>query len=128
VSYATPTYYADRLCERGRLYLYKTLNGAQAEELENDKNKEINRQTMNRNLTFRQNPDTNYNKSRDGQKSGEELGQEKEDLATLDAFVKRRAMEYAEAEFFEHAKDLNGKPRADGNPWTDEVGRQMFWM
>jgi hypothetical protein len=83
VSYATPTYYADRLCERGRLYLYKTLNGAQAEELDIDKEKEIDRQRKNRNLTFRQNPDTNYNKSRDGQKSGAEVNQEQEDLATL---------------------------------------------
>ena len=128
VSYATPTYYADRLCERGRLYLYKTLNGAQAEELDIDKEKEIDRQRKNRNLTFRQNPDTNYNKSRDGQKSGAEVNQEQEDLATLDAFVKKRAMEYAEAEFFEHAINLDGQPRTNGNPWTGEVGKQMFWM
>ncbi|KAF1966235.1 Piwi-domain-containing protein [Bimuria novae-zelandiae CBS 107.79] len=131
VSYATPTYYADRLCERGRLYMSKCLSGnddAFKNDLEAAKNTEIQRLKSARNAQFRASNTEDYDPKTHGPKSSLELQQEEQDRNDLDSFVRPIVMNHAEEEFYQHKKNAQGNLIRSGNPWSNEFGKHMFWM
>ncbi|KAJ4356108.1 uncharacterized protein N0V89_004136 [Didymosphaeria variabile] len=125
VSYATPAYYADRLCERGRLYMPNVLNGnkeANTTTLQNAKNGEVQRLENARNAQFRPNNAVDYDYEVHGAKSQEEADQEKQDLSTLDDFMRAQALTFAQAEFYAHKIDAYNNIDMTGNLWPDSSG------
>ncbi|CAN9252449.1 unnamed protein product [Alternaria alternata] len=124
VSYASPAYYADRLCERGRIYLrdffVRTANGEKRRnELEAEKQKKENELSKIRMAKF--GVERNIN-GRKRPKTVAELQQESDDKKTVEETCKRWVMKAAR-------KDMYGGEDAPGkNPWHKNTSKTMFWM
>jgi eukaryotic translation initiation factor 2C len=111
VSYASPTYYADRLCERGRLYLRNFFLGRDSEvekELAEVKKEEEKKRTP------------APQSATDEQKRAHK----KQQLNTLDDALKKKTLELAQTRFGQY------RDRNDSwvNPWQKELGQTMFWL
>jgi eukaryotic translation initiation factor 2C len=113
VSYVSPTYYADRLCERGRLYMRKYFNGDDQQlwdELATLKNRLEKELKAVREQRFPKTPQG---------KGSEERKMEREHAERVVLESKRFVAERVQGEFC--AADA-------GNPWGVLMGNNMFWM
>ena len=115
VSYASPAYYADRLCERGRCYLRNFLVAPRGSPARDDFER------------FRDDIEQQLRRLREGQfdvrarpKPQALVEQEKVDKAE----VEKKCGEYVMSE----AKREFEKYRSGGNPWHPNVAKTMFWM
>jgi eukaryotic translation initiation factor 2C len=120
VSYATPTYYADRLCDRARLFLRRTWAGADdAYLLQLDARKAAHLQAR---QTAR---DNQYRNGQPFQAGGTKTLAEEQDEAgdneSLRLFARGEALTYAKNEFY-------GPNSHAGNPWHPDLAQVMFWM
>jgi len=115
VSYASPTYYADRLCERGRLYIRKYYNGDDEALIVDLRMLKANDEAAN--LSIRQGmfPTEPHVKGR------VERGVEKDHAEVVRKNQIKRAYETIE-------KDFYGEDRVARNPWHDDIADTMFWM
>lgn len=122
VSYATPTYYADRLCDRARLYLPMTWSGSDPtflDSLETAKTEHLTSRQTERDTKYRQGQ--KFDKALNV-KSEEELAHEAEDDESLRLYAREYTMTYARKEFYGREDNLTG------NPWHTDLNRIMFWM
>ncbi|KAF2851686.1 Piwi-domain-containing protein [Plenodomus tracheiphilus IPT5] len=124
VSYAPPAYYADRLCERGRIYLRHFITPTLDSDLDNRhfrKYEEIKRALRDA-REARYNPLRTANKNGDPTiKSGAEKEQEEKDEDTALDRIKQWTFEQAAPVFY-------GQDGAARNPFNTAVGQTMFWM
>jgi len=132
VSYASPAYYADRLCERGRCYLRDLFIGASdyTKELE-QYGKDLEEVYENiRDKKYPKPPKPKGKKKAGGkrekrpEKSDEELKLVDQHKKAIVEKLKARTMEWAEREFYRYKKE----GEEEGNPWADDVTETMFWM
>jgi len=130
VSYVSPTYYADRLCERGRLYIRKFIVG---DDLAFKQQLDSHRSTVQARLRSAKKAKSDSLQSQKGDKSAEEKLKEMEDRNALKEEMKKWVFDKVKAEFY-RAKEGAGKGGGDpgdvgdGNPWGRELGKTMFWM
>ncbi|KAF2122712.1 ribonuclease H-like domain-containing protein [Lophiotrema nucula] len=120
VSYASPAYYADRLCERGRAYIRKYLIGDKdiKDELKTNKKKWAKE--------FAKLADACYprNKGTDGRlekKSDERIILETICRQKLDQKCRDHTMANVKREWEKHRG-------AGSNPWSADLDGTMFWM
>jgi eukaryotic translation initiation factor 2C len=136
VSYASPTYYADRLCDRGRLYIPKSFTGDDngfKDELECLTNQTATEKQRARNDRFRKSGDSNYDKKKHGLKSDGELAQEEIDREEMRKRIREMTLKHVKEEFYKekigHETDVEEIEKLMvGNPWKENVGKVMFWM
>ncbi|KAI4672724.1 uncharacterized protein J4E78_001226 [Alternaria triticimaculans] len=123
ISYAAPTYYADRLCDRARLYLPESWAannvGLQA-SIDTARTNHSTARQNNRDLLYRQ--VQQFNLAVHNAKSNAELADEAQDEDSLRAFTKDFVIQHAKNEFYEYKTDQTG------NPWHESLDRIMFWM
>ena len=125
VSYAAPAYYADRLCDRGRLYLREFFTKPHTKEgmgrqdkLEQLKRKEEQRRKDARLRNWGQEWEGMGKKRR--LKSQEEVERENKDRAEVAHAIDKWVMDEAREAFYLHGV---GK-----NPWHGKISKTMFWM
>ena len=124
VSYASPAYYADKLCERDRIYLrdffVRTSNGeARRSQLETDKHKREDELSKVRIQKFGAERHANGRKR---PKTLGELEMESEDKKKVEDECKEWVMKQAK-------KEMYGGENAPGrNPWHADIRKTMFWM
>ena len=125
VSYAAPAYYADRLCDRGRLYLREFFTKPHTKEgmgrqgkLEQLKRKEEQRRKDARLRNWGQEWEGMGKKRR--LKSQEEVERENKDRAEVAHAIDKWVMDEAREAFY-----LHGVGR---NPWHGKISKTMFWM
>ncbi|KAI4623607.1 hypothetical protein J4E80_003418 [Alternaria sp. BMP 0032] len=123
ISYAAPTYYADRLCDRARLYLPESWAannvGLQA-SIDTARTNHSTARQNNRDLLYRQGQQ--FNSAVHNAKSNAELADEGQDEDSLRAFTKDFVMQHAKNELYAYKTDQTG------NPWHESLDRIMFWM
>lgn len=120
VSYASPTYYADRLCERGRLYLRKFfVYDESLRKILDDKKGEAMKKCKFYGKVPLGNADGSRFKMTDEQRKLLEKERKEVEKAVDDT-----TMKLAAGAFYEHVP----KDPKWGNPWSREVGKVMFWM
>ncbi|OAL44588.1 Piwi-domain-containing protein [Pyrenochaeta sp. DS3sAY3a] len=128
VSYASPAYYADRLCERGRCYLRSFLNPVSNPLMLS------HRTQLQRNLedSDRKDREAKFGHERTKDKSGlmtikskAEKEQEAKDRESVEEKVKARTYEMALKMFSRDGKGDQGKQQ---NPWHPRISKTMFWM
>jgi eukaryotic translation initiation factor 2C len=123
ISYAAPTYYADRLCDRSRLYLTRSWGvdqDALQAQLETDKADHLTARQTARDGKYRQGQP--FDESVHPPKDKEELDHEKDDDASIAAFDRAQVLQSAMDEWYEY------KATQTGNPWHGELKNIMFWM
>ncbi|KAF3038915.1 hypothetical protein E8E11_000489 [Didymella keratinophila] len=121
MSYASPAYYADRLCERGRCYLrdffVNTPQGAaRRNQLNQYKRTEERRRAGIRATQYGSLWNGNVRHAKTLQEQTQEANDRK---AVIDDCV-RRTMASAEFVFYKNGRDKN--------PWRDNIAQTMFWM
>jgi eukaryotic translation initiation factor 2C len=127
VSYASPAYYADRLCERGRCYLRDffviTENGKprrnEQKALKRQKESELKEKRV-RVYGALRDPQTGQKRA----KGEQEKSQEKLDRETAFEVAKKFAMDQAKEVFSQYKMN---DPTWE-NPWHRNVSKTMFWM
>lgn len=122
VSYASPAYYADRLCERGRCYLRDFFVNTPESQTRRNKVRQLKHDEEKARAAVRRNRfgnRLNADGTKRVKKQGEEE-QEKRDREEVDKLLKESTMKEARKEFY-----LNGE---DKNPWHKNVSGTMFWM
>jgi eukaryotic translation initiation factor 2C len=125
VSYAAPTYYADRLCDRARLYLPETWAGrddAFRASLETAKKAESDRLQTDRDSKYRSG--RAFDAAAGHVKSNVEIDEENSVSEDVRAHLRRLVLARATAEFYSE------KPAGTttGNPWHEDLNGIMFWM
>jgi eukaryotic translation initiation factor 2C len=123
VSYASPAYYADRLCERGRCYLrdfFVNTNTPQAKTLRRNlrqtKHTQELQKAQSRITQFGPIWNNNVRRAKIIQEQVQEVNDRKD---VIDACCNGIMIE-AKKEFY---KNGNGK-----NPWKKSIAHTMFWM
>ncbi|KAJ4341739.1 hypothetical protein N0V95_007131 [Ascochyta clinopodiicola] len=121
VSYASPAYYADRLCERGRCYIRNFIASTPAgRDLRNDlkvfKRDEENRLAGRRRAEFAASGSGGARRA----KGDAERDREMQDRRLVEEACVLHTMERAEKVFY---KNGVGK-----NPWSKRIAQTMFWM
>jgi eukaryotic translation initiation factor 2C len=130
VSYAPPAYYADRLCERGRIYLRSFLDGDSdvVEELNKKKTDLEARQRKIRLAIYK--PKKELAKAAGGTWPAKSREEEVMELMHKDEVVrlcKKLALEAALRVWGKWAGvDERGDERR--NPWNQALDKTMFWM
>lgn len=121
VSYVSPTYYADRLCERGRLYVRTFFNGDD-EDLWADFKAEKKKK------------DADFEKERmkefgahDHKKTKQEQEREKEHADKVAHDMKDWMLKKVEGEFYPFRDHADPKVKWD-NPYSRKIADTMFWM
>jgi eukaryotic translation initiation factor 2C len=124
VSYVSPTYYADRLCERGRLYVRKYFNGDDQgfwDDLNKYKSDLQEKLKGVREASF---PRTPHGKTED-----EKIMEKKH---ADDVFKKTRQYVFGRVakEFYPEWDELDEPKSLEKarNPWSEEIAGTMFWM
>lgn len=122
VSYASPAYYADRLCERGRCYLRDFFANTQTgrdhrSKLKKFKHQEEARLALVRSTKF--GPLWNKNGTR-RRKTSAETDMEDDHRKELVHACAQETMQMAKKEFYKNGDDRN--------PWSDDIAHTMFWM
>ena len=121
VSYASPTYYADRLCERGRLYIRKYYLGDD-DDLEADlKDK---KKTLEDDLKKKR--QAKYG-AKEHKKTAEERKLEKEHAEHVDKTLKDFVFGKIRDEFCMFKDDPEENLRWQ-NPYSRKLELTMFWM
>ncbi|KAI8943145.1 hypothetical protein NX059_001175 [Plenodomus lindquistii] len=122
VSYVPPAYYADQLCERGRIYLRDFLTPTPGPDLgdrHDKKHKEIKKALQDaREAKYKADRKTD-NRGKKTIRSEAEKQQEDKDKKTAQDEIKKWTFEQA-------APDFYGQQAAK-NPFHDFVGQTMFW-
>lgn len=122
VSYVPPTYYADRLCERGRLYMRRFFVGDDPTfRMEVD----AYRDKLRAQLKAKRKDEVDDGK--DG-KIGKEQMRKRMDEDTVKKDVEKWVFGKAKEEFNRHGDGGGGGDVGYGNPWGRELGKTMFWM
>ncbi|KAF1918354.1 ribonuclease H-like domain-containing protein [Ampelomyces quisqualis] len=125
VSYASPAYYADRLCDRGRCYIRDFLAPG-PNSPRNNEAKDMKKKLKKEARTARE---AKYKSRRtlkviDGRsitvRSDEEVEQEKKDELDVEEKVK--------AEVFRKAKSTFYGGEIERDPWHSNIADTMFWM
>ncbi|KAH7068283.1 ribonuclease H-like domain-containing protein [Paraphoma chrysanthemicola] len=126
VSYATPTYYADRLCDRGRIYLPNTWS---SNPLAHEARLKSTARTMHeqfqvvRDNTYRNGRE--YDPSTDN-KDDAEITDENTHREEVRKAVRKLTLDFAMKEFYKYKVDVGGD--MTGIPWHSDLGKIMFWM
>ncbi|KAI4671213.1 uncharacterized protein J4E88_009246 [Alternaria novae-zelandiae] len=125
VSYAAPTYYADRLCDRARLYLLDTWAGRDATflgTLNTAKANEPTRLQTDRDARYR--GGRAFDAAAGDVKSNAEIDEENAVPQAVRAHLRALVLARAQAEFYSE------KPAGTttGNPWHESLDKVMFWM
>jgi eukaryotic translation initiation factor 2C len=121
VSYVSPTYYADRLCERGRLYIRSYFNGDDADfkkEYADAKDKKAAAQKKARQDKFGKEWHVKTNEERD---------MEKRDAAELSEHLKKLTNDKVKAAFYNQDSNSDGSGGWK-NPYSYKLRNTMFWM
>jgi eukaryotic translation initiation factor 2C len=141
VSYATPTYYADRLCDRVRLYLPNTWTGGDINfetQLNSAQNTVLHGRQHARDVIYRNGQA--FDAQAGHVKTHAEKADEAGDAEAVRLAARQVVLEYAQQEFYSARQaDANAiasaanptavAPRiTTGNPWHDNVAKTMFWM
>ncbi|CAE7032959.1 Piwi domain containing protein [Pyrenophora teres f. teres] len=123
VSYVPPTYYADRLCERGRLYMRRFFVGDDPTfRMEVD----AYRDKLRAQLKAKRKDEVDDGK--DG-KIGKEQMRKRMDEDTVKKDVEKWVFGKVKEEFNRHGDGGGGGGDVGyGNPWGRELGKTMFWM
>jgi eukaryotic translation initiation factor 2C len=121
VSYASPAYYADRLCERGRHYLrdFYTLTDAGKHYRDTQRQKKAEAESKAKEKRIA----TCGIGKQGGQKrtmSKEEIAHRDQDRKDAEDVAKKYAMKEVEDKFYPYGQDVN--------PWHDNIKKTMFWM
>jgi eukaryotic translation initiation factor 2C len=123
VSYATPTYYADRLCERGRLYL-RDFFVASADHTEALQNLKFNAEAVRRRQR-----EQRYGgiRNQDGslrQKTDSERQQIRTDQDAVENLIRQETLRRAN-----NVLNVNRYSKQNWrSPWPKEFGKVMFWL
>ncbi|KAI0618030.1 Piwi domain-containing protein [Pyrenophora tritici-repentis] len=120
VSYVPPTYYADRLCERGRLYVRRFLVG---DDLNFRMEVDAARDKLRAQLKVKRKDE--FGDDKDGM-IGKEQIRKRMDEDTVNKDVKKWVFEKIKEEFNRYGD--GGGDVGQGNPWGRELGKTMFWM
>jgi eukaryotic translation initiation factor 2C len=124
VSYASPAYYADRLCERGRCYLRRFFNPSQLDKdnFNNDKSAFENTLKAKREKLF---PNSGKKKNNKGHfiKTEQEREWEKKERKAWETGRRKQMLKQANDHLFQNPKKDNGL-----YPWHGNVAGTMFWM
>lgn len=121
VSYASPTYYADRLCERGRLYIRKYYNGDDKDTTADFKK-------------YKKDLEDEFKEAREKQFSAKPHKKTKQERDLEKKHAENVAKMCKEFMFKKVAKDFypgwdEDKPEETArNPWQDSIAGTMFWM
>ncbi|KAJ4351686.1 uncharacterized protein N0V89_007029 [Didymosphaeria variabile] len=135
VSYASPAYYADRLCERGRCYLRDffvrtTAGRPRRNDIERKQNQQ--QDALRHKRVKRYGPERDPNTGRKRRVTGSEQEQIQTDRNSLRDFCNGWTMNEAELALYGVADSKpNGDliPNSPRNPWGNQpLGRTMFWM
>ncbi|KAF2126832.1 Piwi-domain-containing protein [Dothidotthia symphoricarpi CBS 119687] len=121
VSYASPTYYADRLCERGRMYIRKYFNGdedALWTELHDLKKTIEDAQKADRAARYGGGSHV---------KSKAEKDLEGDHAKSVIDNQKAYVFEKIESEFYMY-RDSSDEAEKSDNPWPKTMDGTMFWM
>jgi eukaryotic translation initiation factor 2C len=120
VSYSSPAYYADRLCDRGRCYLRSFLVAPPGprKDLENFKRKLLLDKKKKREAKYK--PMRKKNDKGYMVRSTEEINQEKEDDNEVEKLCKKDTLDKAKKAFYPDG--------VEANPWKDSIAGTMFWM
>jgi eukaryotic translation initiation factor 2C len=121
VSYVSPTYYADRLCERGRLYIRKYFNGDD-KTLWND----LNDFKTKFEADLRTDKEKQFDKSQ-YRKEKSEKDMEKAHAEKIAKETKMFVFKKVAKEFYRDW-DEEEPEKSAGNPWADSIADTMFWM
>ncbi|UPX17281.1 uncharacterized protein EKO05_0007647 [Ascochyta rabiei] len=121
VSYASPAYYADRLCERGRCYLRDFLVTTQdgktlRNDLKNFKRAEEKRLAARRKATYGAPGAGNARHTKEDAERVHEL----QDRKTVEDACTNHTMQKAKRVFYKNGPDRN--------PWSARIAHTMFWM
>ncbi|KAI4917316.1 hypothetical protein J4E90_003823 [Alternaria incomplexa] len=127
VSYAPPAYYADRLCERGRIYLRSFLNGDTdvAEELKKKKTDLEDHQRKIRKSIYK--PIKEQTKTATGVWPAKTRGEEIMELLHKDE-VAKECKKWALEEAAKVWGKWTGTDAERKNPWNKALDNTMFWM
>ncbi|KAH7092237.1 ribonuclease H-like domain-containing protein [Paraphoma chrysanthemicola] len=126
VSYATPTYYADRLCDRGRMYLPNTWssNDPAHDALLKSTARAMHAQfQIDRNNTYRSGRE--YDPSTDT-KDTTEIDDEIAHREEVRKEIRKLTLDFAMKEFYKYKIDAGEDMK--GNPWHTDLNKIMFWM
>jgi eukaryotic translation initiation factor 2C len=122
VSYASPAYYADRLCDRGRHYLrdlfHHTNAGKPHRDVQNKKRQELERRLKQDRI---KKYGSEWQNGKKRTKNKEEISQQEKDKRQVYEEISEDAMKIAKRMFY----GSSGKER---NPFDDRVSKTMFWM
>ncbi|KAI4940044.1 uncharacterized protein J4E92_001332 [Alternaria infectoria] len=121
VSYVSPTYYADRLCERGRLYIRKYFIGDD-KSLWDDFGAEKKRQE-----DIWRDARAKIHGTGERKKSSKERQAEKDDSEKVMTHMKDWMLKKVENEFYVFKDHADESKRWD-NPYSKDLAQTMFWM
>ena len=120
VSYASPAYYADRLCERGRCYLRSYFTAPRGTE----ERKWFNDLKDKHEKTHKAQREQKFGTHKRGTKKSAGLEEhEAEDKDKVQKLCDDEVMRRAKEIFYSFRND--GK---EGNPWHPRLSKTMFWM
>jgi len=122
VSYVSPTYYADRLCERGRLYIRKYFNGDD-QTLWND----LNAFKSDLEKDLREAREKKFGKAQHRRKEKAEKSIEKTHAEKVAKDTKMFVFKRVAKDFYRDWDEQEPEKSA-GNPWADSIADTMFWM
>ena len=128
VSYATPAYIADRLCERGRVYLREWNHGPGFDKPENDVDWQKRRVDEKKQEGLQAKNNKNSQTKKGGKETKDQDGElSKEDILSWKKFCVERLIQKKE---WGHGgkPEPNDPSRTRHNPWHPDLDEVMFWM
>ncbi|EAT81960.2 hypothetical protein SNOG_10566 [Parastagonospora nodorum SN15] len=123
VSYASPTFYADRLCDRGRTYIRKYFVKEDSQlqtALDNIATVQNNANSANRDINFRIRPAMSLDQKKQMVKDKKE--QEKKDADAVQKSLRDEVYRRVGNDFYMFEKE------GWMNPWSRDLADTMFWM
>jgi eukaryotic translation initiation factor 2C len=123
VSYAPPTYYADRLCDRGRLYIrdYFVKNKPElADELKMKEDEMCNAMSAARDRDYNITPA--MSKEEKEKTRHDKKAKEKDDWQNITNAIRDIVFENVKKDFYKF------KDEGWMNPWHQNIADTMFWM
>jgi eukaryotic translation initiation factor 2C len=126
VSYASPAYYADRLCERGRCYLRSFLVAPKRTPVRD----EFDAFQAKLEKEIKTAREKDFPAATKGGSQQRRKGRQPKEpkLAAREEADKKKLQEKCDEHVMEKAREEFEKYRKGGNPWHPNISKTMFWM